>query len=65
MPNFLTRRQRAIVILLAEGRRNKEIADALGISAGTVKTHLYMLYRMLGLRGREALALYALEHRLV
>jgi DNA-binding NarL/FixJ family response regulator len=65
MPNFLTSRQRAIVILLAEGHRNKEIAAALGLSASTVKAHLYMLYRTLGLRGREALALYALEHRLV
>ena len=65
MPNFLTRRQRTIVILVAEGRRNQEIADARGLSVGTVQAHLAMLYRLLGLQGREALARYALEHRLI
>src|SRR5262249_52748262 len=65
MPNFLTRRQRTIVILVAEGRRNKEIAAALGLSVSTVRAHLALLYRTLGLQGREALARYALEHRLL
>jgi DNA-binding NarL/FixJ family response regulator len=65
MPNFLTRRQRTIVILVAEGRRNKEIAAALGLSVSTVRAHLALLYWTLGLQGREALARYALEHRLL
>ena len=65
MPNFLTRRQRLIVILVAEGYRNQEVAAALGLSVRTVQAHLTLLYRMLGLSGRKALARYALEHQLL
>jgi DNA-binding NarL/FixJ family response regulator len=55
----LTSRERQIGKLAATGLRNREIADRLGISAGTVKVHLHNVYRKLGVRGRVQLATYA------
>ena len=51
-------RQVQIVRLVATGASDKEIADALGISVPTVRSHLQRLYRDRGLRNRaEAVAL--------
>lgn len=55
----LTSRERQIGKLAATGLRNREIADRLGISVGTVKVHLHNVYRKLGVRGRVQLATYA------
>lgn len=53
----LTPREEAILRLLAKGRRSKEIADELGISAGTVNTHVRHIYEKLHVRSRaEAVA---------
>jgi DNA-binding CsgD family transcriptional regulator len=53
----LTRRQAAVLQLLATGRRNEEIARELAISAGTVRKHLEHIYRRLGVGSRaEAIA---------
>ena len=48
----LSARQLEIVALLAEGKSNKEIADALKIGYGTVKQHLFVLFRKLGVTNR-------------
>lgn len=48
----LTGRQREILPLLAEGLLNKQIADALGVTEGTVKQHLKELFKRLGTRNR-------------
>lgn len=48
----LTSRQREILPLLAEGMANKQIADALGVTEGTVKQHLKELFKRLGSRNR-------------
>lgn len=48
----LTPRQQAILALLAEGRSNKAIARALGLSPHTVRNHLSALFRLLGARNR-------------
>lgn len=48
----LTRRERAVVRLLAEAQTNEEIAARLFISAATVKTHLSNAYMKLGARNR-------------
>ena len=45
-------RQTEILQLIAQGRSNKEIARQLGLTEGTVKQHLYALYRKLGVRNR-------------
>ena len=44
----LTRREREILALLADGLGNKQIAARLGISTNTVKTHLELLFDKLG-----------------
>ena len=48
----LTSRQQEILPLLAEGMLNKQIADALRVTEGTVKQHLKDLFRRLGVRNR-------------
>ena len=48
----LSGRQQEIVSLLAEGKSNKEIADLLKIGYGTVKQHLFVLFRKLGVTNR-------------
>lgn len=53
----LSEREREVLIRLAQGRSNKEIAAELVIAVGTVKTHVNNIYRKLGARNRvEALA---------
>lgn len=51
----LTDKEREIVNLVCAGLRNREIAVKLGISEGTVKTHLHQVYEKLGVSGRFAL----------
>ncbi|MBI3867783.1 MAG: response regulator transcription factor [Verrucomicrobia bacterium] len=55
----LSPREEEILRLLATGHRSKEIADALGIVAGTVNTHVRHIYEKLHVRSRaEAVAHY-------
>lgn len=53
----LTARQRAIVALVVQGHRNRDIAAELGISEGTIKVHLHSIYDKLGVSNRLELAL--------
>jgi DNA-binding NarL/FixJ family response regulator len=62
---ILTARELAIVRAIANGRRNKEIAEQLKIAEGTVKVHLHNIYQKLGVDSRLALMLYAREHAIV
>jgi two-component system nitrate/nitrite response regulator NarP len=55
----ITARERAIVGLAAQGVRNREIADQLGITEGTVKVYLHRIYEKLGVSNRTELALLA------
>lgn len=48
----LTRRQRDVIQLLAEGKSNKEIASILQITEGTVKVHVNAAFRALGVHNR-------------
>jgi DNA-binding NarL/FixJ family response regulator len=57
----LTTRELEVVRLVAEGLRNKEIADRLSIGEGTVKIHLHRVYEKLGVDGRVPLANLAHE----
>jgi len=45
--------------LLAQGLPNKSIANALGVSEGTVKVHLIAVFRTLNVRNRTAAVLAA------
>lgn len=48
----LTGQQHRVLALVAEGRLNKQIADALGIQERTVKAHLTAIFERLGVRNR-------------
>ena len=64
----LTPREREVAALIAEGRSNREIADALVLSVRTVERHIENVYNRLGISGRAGRAIvtaYALRHRLV
>jgi DNA-binding NarL/FixJ family response regulator len=50
--DLLTSRQLQLLPLLADGMPNKRIADALGVTEGTVKQHLKELFRRLNARNR-------------
>lgn len=52
----LTPREWDVARLVARGQRNRRIADALGITEGTVKMHLHNVYNKLGLESRTQLA---------
>ncbi|MCT7374370.1 response regulator [Chelativorans salis] len=54
--DFLTPRQREVLILLVEGLSNKEIARKLRLGEGTVKIHMAALFRGLGVRNRQSAA---------
>ena len=60
----LTPREFEILRLVAAGRANREIADALFISVPTVKRHLTNIFGKLGLPSRSALTAYAHTHGL-
>jgi DNA-binding NarL/FixJ family response regulator len=60
----LTPRERQLLNGILEGRTNREIAAALGLTEQTVKNQLTMLFQKVGVRNRLELALYALKYRL-
>lgn len=55
----LTEREKEVLLLIAEGRANKEIAEELHISIKTVKTHVSNLLMKCELEDRTQLAVYA------
>ena len=61
----LTPRETEIVKLVAQGLRNKELAQRLSITEGTVKIHLHNIYDKLGVDGRLELVLTAQQKGLV
>jgi DNA-binding NarL/FixJ family response regulator len=64
-PPPLTRRERDVLRLLAQGRENSAIAAELCISRSTVKTHVAHLLDKLGLDNRVQAAVFAVRHRVV
>ncbi len=61
----LTAREREVLSLIGEGKTNAEIAAALFVSEGTVKTHINHVFTKLNLRDRAAAVVFAFDHRLV
>ena len=60
----LSQREREIVALVAQGFKNKEMAEKLFISEQTVKNHLHNIFDKLGVSDRLELALYAIHRNL-
>jgi DNA-binding NarL/FixJ family response regulator len=61
----LSAREREIVQLLAEGKSNKEVATALGISVRTAETHRASILRKLNLDSVAGLVRYAIRNKIV
>jgi two-component system, NarL family, response regulator NreC len=61
----LSAREREIVQLLAEGKSNKEVADALGISVRTAETHRASILRKLSLDSIAGLVRYAIRNKII
>jgi DNA-binding NarL/FixJ family response regulator len=61
----LSVREREIVQMVAEGKSNKAVADALGISARTVEAHRATILRKLGIDSVAGLVRYAIRHKMV
>ncbi|AYH43183.1 response regulator transcription factor [Azoarcus sp. DN11] len=63
--NKLSPREREILVLVARGHSNKEIARALDLAESTVKIHVQNILRKLGLSSRVQAAVFAVEQGIV
>jgi two-component system, NarL family, nitrate/nitrite response regulator NarL len=61
----LTSREREVLVLIAEGKSNKEIADRLGIGVRTIETHRERIMRRLNIHSVAGLTKYAIANGLV
>jgi len=61
LETFADSREEQVLLTVARGRTNAEIADTLHISLSTVKTHLASLMQKLGARNRVEIAMWAYE----
>ena len=59
-----SQREREIVALVAQGFKNKEMAEKMFISEQTVKNHLHNIFDKLGVSDRLELALYAIHNNM-
>lgn len=64
-PVTLTARERDVVVSVAGGLSNREIADALGISERTARSHVSNILVKLGLSSRTQAALWAINQGLI
>jgi DNA-binding NarL/FixJ family response regulator len=60
---LLTQREEDIAYLVAEGMRNREIAEQLKLSEHTIRNYLFRIFEKLGISSRSELILYTLEQR--
>jgi DNA-binding NarL/FixJ family response regulator len=61
----LTEREREVLVLIARGQANKEIAGVLGITERTARTHVSNILGKLGLDSRTQAALFAVREGLI
>ena len=63
--NQLSQREKEIVICVAKGMQNKEIADKLCLSVNTVTTHRRNIARKLQIHSSAGITIYAIVNKLV
>jgi NarL family two-component system response regulator LiaR len=59
--NDLTRQESIVLALVAQGKRNADIARELFLSIHTVESHIYRIFQKLQVTSRTEAAIYALE----
>lgn len=64
-PTQLTEREREVLVLIAEGQSNKEIANRLGIGVRTIETHRERIMRRLDIHSVAGLTKYAITNGLI
>ena len=62
VPLELSRREFQVAGMVASGDSNRKIAQALGLTASTVKSYIYIIFRKLHVNNRVALAAWYLEN---
>ncbi len=60
--HLLSEREREVLLLLGEGKSNREIAQVLHLTEGTVKNHVTRILCQLGVRDRTQAALWVQQH---
>jgi DNA-binding NarL/FixJ family response regulator len=60
---LLTRREEEVVYLVADGMKNREIAERLKVKEHSIRNYLYRIFEKLGVSSRVELILYAFSHR--
>ena len=65
LPNQLTKREMEVLALVATGKSNREVADALSISVKTVETHKTHILIKLGLNNNAELMRYASKNNII
>jgi DNA-binding CsgD family transcriptional regulator len=60
---LLTRREEEVVRLVADGMKNGEIAQSLGVAEHSIRNYLYRIFDKLGVSSRVELILYAFNQR--
>jgi DNA-binding NarL/FixJ family response regulator len=60
----LTTQEKQVLMLITEGKTNREIADALFLSEGTVRNYVSSVLSKLGVSNRAEAAAYAIQHHL-
>jgi DNA-binding CsgD family transcriptional regulator len=63
-PDRLSEREVEVLRLIAQGRSNREISEALVLSVRTVERHITNIYTKIGARGKADATAYALRHNL-
>jgi RNA polymerase sigma factor (sigma-70 family) len=61
----LSPRHREVVALIADGRSNREIAEAMSISEGTVKNYVTKILEVMGVTDRTKLAVLLVRHQMI
>lgn len=65
LSNQLTRRETEVLALVASGKSNREVADAMSISVKTVETHKTHILMKLGLSNNTELIRYAIKYNII